>query len=191
MKSQQIDFRVTGIAPLLMHNVQLADPTAEITKAIKAVSGKRKKTDSDLEDLARLEWSGSLYVQKNRVILPGKWIIAALIEGAKKSRMGKQFEYGVFVDDAYELDFPDKDKPIKSLYDSGNGYVFKEIVRVKTDRILRCRPKFDTWGADIRVYYYPDTVNRDSVISAFEIAGYSSGLGDWRPRFGRFTVEAK
>jgi hypothetical protein len=63
--------RITGAAPLILHNVQLADPLNAYAKEMKKISGKRRKTDADLEELARFEWHGSLYVSQGQVVIPG------------------------------------------------------------------------------------------------------------------------
>ena len=52
MKEQK--FRITGnIVPMISHNSQLANPLNRYSKAMKALTGKRKKTDQDIEDIAR------------------------------------------------------------------------------------------------------------------------------------------
>jgi hypothetical protein len=33
------------------------------------------------------------------------------------------------------------------------------------------------------------SLNRSEVLEFFEIAGFLEGLGDWRPKFGKFTVK--
>jgi len=43
-----------------MHNGQLADPMNRFTKAIKEITGKRKKSDSDHMEISHLEFLGSL-----------------------------------------------------------------------------------------------------------------------------------
>lgn len=50
---------------MLMHNGQLADPSNEWARAIKEISGKRAKTAADYEEMARLEWLGSLYLNQH------------------------------------------------------------------------------------------------------------------------------
>ncbi len=58
---QKIKVRLTGLGGMLMHNVdELANPMSELCKAMKKITGKRKKVDADHEELARLEFVGSL-----------------------------------------------------------------------------------------------------------------------------------
>lgn len=67
-----------------MHSGQTADPLNHYAKALKAVSSKRSKTDADHEEMSKIEWFASLYLDKSqRVILPDYLLEAAFINGAK------------------------------------------------------------------------------------------------------------
>ena len=61
-------FRLTSVAPLLMHNGQLSDPLNPWAQAIKRITDKRKKTLADLEEVGRLEWYGGLYSPRHQFI---------------------------------------------------------------------------------------------------------------------------
>ncbi len=83
---------------LIMHNGQTADPLNPFSKAMKEISGKRKKTDSDYEAMANIEYKAGLYVDaKNNVIVPSRVLESVLVEGAKKSKEGKLALSGMFV----------------------------------------------------------------------------------------------
>jgi hypothetical protein len=76
-----------------------------IVKQIKAISGKRGKTDAELIELARLEWHGSLYTDKGKYIIPSQAIEATLVNGAKKIKKGKLFTTGMIVPEHAVLEF--------------------------------------------------------------------------------------
>jgi len=61
-------------------------------------------------------------------------------------------------------------------------------VRVGQARIMRTRPVFNQWACQFTVYYDDEQVNEVDVIRAIEDAGTKSGVGDFRPRFGRFEI---
>ena len=61
-------------------------------------------------------------------------------------------------------------------------------VRVGTAKVQRTRPKFDKWEAEIEVKFLPSLLNRKEVIEFVRIGGEQVGLGDWRPRFGRYIL---
>ncbi len=53
-------YTIRGTTPMLMHSERLANPFDPLTKEIKAISGKRKKTEDDLLEMARLSgWAAS------------------------------------------------------------------------------------------------------------------------------------
>ncbi len=53
----RVSINLLGTTPLLVHNVQLADPDNTFTKEIAAITSKRKKTP---EDRQAWTWSGWL-----------------------------------------------------------------------------------------------------------------------------------
>jgi hypothetical protein len=54
---------------------------------------------------------------------------------------------------------------------------------------MRTRARFPTWRATVRAEFLPTVMNRRDVVEILEIAGFREGLGDWRPKFGRFAVK--
>lgn len=184
---QTLKFRITGVSPLLMHNGQLADPLNAWTKRIKSVSGKRAKTDADLEELARLEWLGSLYLKGGRPCIPGEIIEATLGVAARKIRKGKSVLAGLICPEHAILEFGD-DRPIEQLWEDEN---FRLVagVRVQRAKIMRTRPCFKSWGADVSIQFEDTLLNAREVVECMETAGNSVGFCDWRPKFGRFSVE--
>jgi len=180
---------ITGVAPLLLHNARLANPLDPITQKMKSLHSVRKKTDETRADVARLEWEGSLYVNdKGRVCIPGENIESMIIEAAKKDKLGKQAKAAIIVDGLFELRFPDATKSIANLWHI-EKYRDVRSVKVQQARIMRCRPIFREWSLDIIVSYLPTLMNRDEVVKAIKTAGVQCGLGDYRPRFGRFESE--
>jgi hypothetical protein len=186
-----IRLRAIGTSPLILHNGQLKDPLNKWSKLIKEISSKRKKTESDLLEMGRLEFFGGLYMgngpNNGKIIIPPEMLTAAIKNGAKQNKLGKQFAAGVFVLDEAPLEFPDKDKDVKQLWDSGT-YTYRCDVKIGTSSVMRTRPKFDTWSTEFTVTFDTRIVNEKDVVKAAEDAGALSGVGDWRPRYGRFEI---
>ena len=185
----KLTFHITGESPLLMHNGQLADPLNKWTRALKEVSSKRAKTDADYEEMARLEYMGGLYINGDGPCIPGEVMEGALNGkggAARKHKMGKQAAAGLYCADAnLEYDGP---RDPKELWESGE-FVLRNGVKVGTARVMRTRPMFKEWAATVTVYFDPHQLNEAQVVQFMEIAGTEVGLMDWRPKFGRFTVE--
>jgi hypothetical protein len=178
---------IRGVAPLLMHNGQLADPLNSFAQAMKKISGNRDKTEAELEELARLEWFGSLYLHQQEPCLPGELIEGALVGAAKKRRRGKQVAAGVWCQDNFPLQY-EGPRALEELWEDPR-FRFTTGVRVKQNRVMRTRPRFEEWATDITVIFNDELVNQSEVLELLRIAGEQVGLGDWRPKFGRFDVE--
>jgi hypothetical protein len=184
----------TGIRPLIMHNGLLADPTNEYTRRIKSITskGSKKLTDHDYEERDRLEWEGGLYWDDAEgVVIPSDNIERCIQLGAQKSRIGKDVQAGVF---CTELQVPVKyDGPKdreKMLADP--RFTLRKGVKVQQSRIIRIRPMIPTgWSLSFTLEFDESLVNARALEKAMIDAGAVIGLGDWRPKFGRFLVEVK
>jgi hypothetical protein len=57
---------------------------------------------------------------------------------------------------------------------------------------LRYRPEYSNWRVALKVTYNARAVSREQLIALFDIAGFSVGVGEWRPekdgQFGMFRV---
>ena len=65
----------------------------------------------------------------------------------------------------------------------------RAAVRIRDAKTMRTRPRFPVWSAVLTASYLPSLLDRDEVVTFFKIAGALVGVGDWRPKFGKFTVE--
>ena len=186
---QTLKVRIKGARPLVMHNGQTADPLNRFSKQMKEISGKRKKTDEDYAEMSRIEWHAGLYVDDNhRLVLPSTVVEASIIDGAKKSKLGKAFKSSVFVNDDAEVAIEKKYGKAEELWDYDE---FRDVrgVRIGQSRVMRTRPIFRNWAAEFEVLFDDEQVNQSEVMRAIVDAGRISGVGDFRPKFGRFEVE--
>ena len=184
-----IDFTITltGTAPLLMHNSRLSNPLDPATKALKKVTSKRQKTDDDHEQIARLEFAGGLYLDPDvGPFIPGENIARCLVDGAKLTKMGVKVTRGVFIStDVNPLSYKGP-RAEQSLWDQGWRHMAS--VKVGTSRTMRCRPWFPEWAVQAEGVLDPAVLELDDLVTIASNAGSLIGLGDWRPRFGRFTA---
>jgi hypothetical protein len=186
---EKLNFRIVGAAPLIMHNGRLANPADKFARALKEISSKRKKVDADYEEMARLEWLGGLYLDNGEPCIPGYVLEGALIGkggAARKQRMGKQAAAGLFVMNDFSLEYDGPRDP-NELWKL-ESFRLQRLVVVKSSRVMRTRPIFKKWAANVEVEFNPDFVNADDVRLWMQIAGYECGLMDWRPKAGRFDV---
>jgi|CXWL01.1.fsa_nt_gi copper chaperone CopZ len=180
---------LTGQSPLLMHNVRLANPLDPITKEMRAISSKRKKTEAELAKLAELEFLGGLYCDKLvGPYIPGVVLEAALRGAARGHMRGKDIERGVMVmEDKLPLKYKGPRDP--ELLFAAPEFVDVRSVAIDRKRIMRCRPIFLSWAALATVSFDEKIINRQEVVQYLEEAGFKCGLMEMRPRYGRFSVE--
>jgi len=186
---QERTYKIRGISPIIFHNEQLSDPLNKWTIAIREISSKKKKTDADLAEMSRREWFGGLYTnRKDQVVVPGKNLERMIRDAATKSKMGKAVQAGTIVPGDFLLDFPDKSKSPKALWDS-ESYFLRASCKVGQSRVIRTRPMFEIWSLEFTVMIDEEVVSPKLVDEFVTLAGRIIGLCDWRPKHGRFEVE--
>lgn len=178
----------TGTTPLLMHNSRLANPLDEIAKAMQRISKKQRKTEEDYEELARLEHMGGLYFDPEvGPFIPGQNFERCLVDAARITRAGKSIERGVFVDTDVNPVSYDGPRDQDALWKDQN-FRHTTSVKIKQSRVTRTRPQFREWVTAAEGEYDPAVLNFYQLAEIAGTAGRMIGLGDWRPRFGRFMV---
>jgi len=195
MLTVQIDITgdpMNGGTTLLLHADTLADPMADATKAIKKISGKRVKTDADHEEMARQEFIASLYMDDGNVVIPGRNVMKALIEGARITKSGAKVERGLIITgQSFPLQYTGPRDP-EALYADRN-FRSRMSVKVGAQRVMRCRPQFRRWSLTVSALIDPAVLNLDELQDIASNTGAMIGLGDYRKGggFGRFTAVVK
>ncbi len=185
---QTLKVKIIGTRPLLVHADVFADPLNKLTKAHKVLTSKRKKSDEDHELIARSEWRGGLYFADDiGPFLPGINIESSLVAGGKLSKMGTQLKRSVEIMDSRCPIFYEGPRTIEGLWDQ--AFYDARSVKVGTARITRYRPLFREWSTICEIAYDQESIDRAQVLKCLEDAGQYCGVGDYRPKFGRFTVE--
>lgn len=152
------------------------------------MSGKRGKTDADFEELARLEFLGSLYLSDGKPCIPGEVIEAALVEAARKQKKSQQAKAGILSVGNFPIEY-DGPRVANKLW-AEERFRLTVGVRVQRNKVMRTRPIFRDWSSEISVDFMPGQLNRSEVEEMVRTAGAVVGIGDWRPKFGRFTAGA-
>lgn len=184
-----ITLKITGASPLLMHSDLLANPLHPDTKAHKALTAKRKKTDEDHEAIAHSEFiSGCYWNEHDGFHVPGQNFDAAFLAGAKLSKMGTHWKRGaVVVTDQAKLLF-DGPKTPEALWND-RRFVDCRGVKVGTAKVMRYRAIFMEWATTVDVALNPEVLDVSEAKKAIMDAGRLIGVCEYRPRFGRFEVD--
>jgi hypothetical protein len=183
---KSLKYRIIGVSPLLFHNGQLADPLNRHAKAIAQLSSKRKKTEADHEKMADLEFIGSLYLSGGMPCIPAEMMEAALVRAATQEKRSAKAKAGLVIRQDLILQYEGSKDPAALCADP--NFRLRCGVRIGTSRVMRTRPKFSNWAADFTVEFVPTLLNEEDVHSFIATAGAQIGIGDWRPRFGRFSI---
>lgn len=190
MQGETVKVRITmrGTSTLLMHNAQLSDPLNVHTQDLKKVSGKRIKTDDDHLEMGRLEFLGSLYWDEGSgPYIPGANIHACLIEAAKMTRQGPAAKRGIVIpDEVNPLAYAGPRDP-DGLWADKN-FRSRLSVKVTTSRVMRTRPQFRQWALETEALLDVTQIDLNTITEIASTAGLMIGLGDYRPRFGRFDA---
>jgi hypothetical protein len=183
---RELSLKITGVAPLILHNGQTADPLNPHSKSIAEITSKRKKTDADHLEVAKREWHAGLYLSGGRVCIPSEMIEANLVNGAKKQKRGPDAKAGIIVEQHATLRY-DGPTSVEELWQD-ERFRIRCPVKVGTSKVIRTRPFFEKWWLVMDVKYLSELLNPQHVISFANDGGMYVGLGDWRPRFGRYQV---
>lgn len=181
MKTYEIEIESTS--PMLHHGAQALGMEEE---------SKKKKGGSALMGDSE-EWKKTIYFEEGvGVFLPAVNVEAALIEASKQFKIGrgsasKYFKSGVFITDD-KLPFFVNGKPITAL--EGIEIDKRTVKNPATKgRNVRYRALFRQWKSKFRVIVSADDyIDKNLLLESLDYAGAYVGVGDFRPRFGRFKV---
>lgn len=197
---KKINVSARGVTPLIMHNVQMADPLNRWTLESASLKNKRsKKTESDIEKLYEIGFLSSLYWSNelNGLYMPTDNIRKMLLEaargcdskGAKKQIVGVRFTEYL----GYPIETENRDN-IEAIRDNPKNRYFK-IVKVGMAKVPNVRAIFHQWSFDFQMEIDASIVNVSTVEEWVEYAGDRVGIGSRRPygptpgEYGRFVVE--
>lgn len=188
-----MDFRITltGTEGLLMHSARLSNPLDPAARELKRLTGKRAKTLEDYAAVARAEFIGGLYLDD--VVgpyVPADNIWRCLQDAAKKTKRGVKIKEGLFIKTLVNPLAYAGPRDAESLWEDEN---FRHIASVKVgmQRVMRCRPFFQSWKTEAEGHVDPAILELDELREIAETAGLIIGLGDWRPKYGRFSVHVE
>jgi len=189
--------RVNGSTPYLMHNERMADPLDAHARALAELSRKTRKTIAEHEQMARVEFEGTIYhdpdvpgpVPEGALgpYLPARQLWRMLIAGGTAQKIGENIRRGVqIVEQRVPLNY-DGPRDIDGLW--AEGYWDRSTIVVSQKRVPRTRPCFTSWAATVRYWVVRTEVDFDKLERAGERGGALYGLGDARKLgFGRCQV---
>ena len=186
-----LQFHLQGTAPLILHNIEAADPLNEWSKQLSKISSKKKKTEEDHAEMERIQWFSGLYTDPfiKGPVMPTKCLRKAFIVGGRARKLGRHIERGLKFHDMAVSIIHDGPNDFDELF-KNNYYHSRESVKVNNSRIIRVRPKFPKWQIIADASLDTDILDLDELQSVIEYTGRIEGLADNRINgFGRFEAK--
>lgn len=182
--SRFIDVKITGISELLHHRFVFSDE--------KETAAKKKTGKPDYSQA----WKTSLYWNaETGVYQPAEHLEPCMVQAAVNFQIvgkGKKtykslFRSTVFIRPAL-ISHHMKGTPDK-LLENGCFKINKSRVNVQKAAVERLRPEFAIgWQLSFEIEVLDPQVPDDVVQQVLEHGGRFVGIGDYRPKFGRFSI---
>ena len=172
---KKIAVQIKGVAPLLQHKMDVNTEAQLVSKTKKNAGQSRGDDPKDF-----------LYTVGDVIVQPGEHIVQAIIKqlGSYKiqGRGKKSYkEMGIGVLDIVPEFIPHN---IQEWVPDSRTVVIKAT----KGRVVRIRPRFNDWSLDFTIVVNSNDLPIEVVKGALDDAGREGGIGDYRPRFGRFIV---
>ena len=168
---EKVTVRIKGVAPLLMNRFVIKKDEQETAK-------RRDEQFDPKEDAEK-----ALYRNSKGCFAPSTWIEACLRDTAKEFKgkgrgsLKATVLASVFVE-------PDEIPLNKKTYDE----IDQRPAVIQRQRIVKSRPKFNSWELEFAVNFDEKRIRKETLKQILEEAGQTKGIGDYRPKFGRFEV---
>jgi hypothetical protein len=193
---KRIEATIQGLLPILLYRGENADPFDPWAKKLKALTAKRNKNDELLSEIRDVEWRAAIWwSDRFGLYLPAGNLFAGIRDAAKAFKKGKTVTEGVIV---YSEGKHGDAECVKIFYSgpqtleklaANPEYRDSRSVVMSGRRIIRTRGRVPAgWRLTFIIQYDSRTLEAREVVSFLQIAGFSGGMGDYRPRFGRFDV---
>ena len=186
---RKIRVTINGTSPLIEHSPKCVNPLHPIAREMKTYTSKRKKTEDDLMKISDLEWESGVYWDDNvGLVMPNECLSAAFLEGAKMNKNGSAFQkYVHILSSIIPVDIGEAQSYERMKIDPR----FRDVrtVCVMKARVLRTRPRFNTWRCVFDMMFDEAKIDTAAIIMAIENAGNYIGLCEMRKMgYGRFAA---
>lgn len=195
MSIQSARIAITGMSYLLQNNPQTVDPFNKYTRAKKAITAKRIKTDDDLIELGNVETESKIYFDEDGlgVYIPTRWLTEAICTAAfgviKTGR--DKMRGGVFAtEEKAKLNYEGQEL-VKTIADVVMNPKFRHRAMLPQGqvRVAKDFPIFKKWSFSTVIEFDDTVVDLDGLSKVVNRTSQYVGFGDFRPTFGRATAE--
>jgi hypothetical protein len=204
-----VEIQLRGIRPLLLHSSQAMNPKSAINIVSAPIKGRRgkNKTDMVIASLEKVDWLGSGVwnrVGKPKLdgdffswdgygdpALPVEYIIRCAQAAGTATKRGTLIKQAVtehLETNAVFWDIPATDAT--DMWEDPESFVDIRSVVVQRQRIMRTRLRIpEGWSITTQVIVDTSQLDVSEFRNILMDAGRRIGTGDYRPKFGKFTIE--
>lgn len=189
----KIEALIEGVTPLLQH---------AFTPNHLATLVENAKKRTGVQDYS-LEWMTTMYIDRQGwLVQPASHIEGAMVKAAASFKMkGRGSKTWKDPIKAYCYVTPDNiphiyngdciKAPDETLIDNPTDHLSVNVMRVKVQRAAVARSRLEVapgWQLRFGIEVHDEQVRADVVREVLDEAGRAVGIGDYRPRYGRFQV---
>jgi len=191
---KKLTCKVVGNNELRVNNPQSADPLNKYAKKFKELNANRRKTDSDIENMRNMEIEAKLYFNDELgIYVPTTWVMASLAaESFKQCKISKANARGaIFFNNTKIKLYYEKIKTVKKIEDIVLDPFFRttELLKQGQVKIAKGIPTFTNWYFHVELEFDEEVITSNQIELILNQAVARNGFGDFRPTYGRGTVE--
>lgn len=191
----QITIKAVGTKPLLLHNVDLANPLNPWARKMADLRGtpSKRRTEKWHEEMAYVNFMGAFYDIPGvpGVAVPAENMRRSLIVAAKASRLGTQVQRALAVTVAAAPLIYDGPKTPQEMWDVGKWHLTR-MIRGAGGASPTTYPIFREWGLVVPFELDESLLNVRDLTEIAERAGRIEGLGASRSQgYGRYDALIK
>jgi hypothetical protein len=191
----EILIEAIGTKPLLLHNVDLANPFNEYARKMGELRGipSKRRTDAWHADMAYANFMGAFYdiPEIDGIAIPAENLRRAIINAATLNRLGTAVTRALSVTVAAGALIFDGPKTPQALWDSGR-FQLTRMIRGTGGASPTTYPMFRDWAIRVPFDLDETVLNERELRDIAERAGRIEGLGASRKQgYGRFDALLK
>ncbi len=188
----QITIKAVGTKPLLLHNVDLANPLNPWARKMTELRGtpSKRRTEKWHEEMAYANFMGALYdiPDIDGIALPAENARRSLIDAAKASRLGTQVQRAVMVTVAAVQLIYDGPRTPQQMWEAGTFHLTR-MIRGTGGASPTTYPIFREWAIKVPFELDETLLNVRDLTEIAQRAGRIEGLGASRKQgYGRYDA---
>jgi len=190
---KKLKYELAGVGKgLMMANIRMASPFDSLGAAYAKLQSKRGKnrTEADVEEMQKLLFMGSFYLQNNEPGVPEEILIGTIANGCgyEKGKLNTKYRLNIrcpMKKTFFPLIYAGPKNP-KELWEKKSKFAYTRLCegRLKTNVI------FPEWKVRIEIEYNDLELDEKDVINALVKTGEDGYLMGWRRGgWGKFEVK--